>query len=54
MIGATTSFSRRDRSRGASPSAKVGFGPVMTRWYISRMYSAARTMPIVAMTAAQR
>ena len=52
MIGATTTFSRQDRSGGASPSAKVGFGPVMTRWYMSRMYRAARTMPRAAMTAA--
>ena len=37
MIGTTTTFSRIDRSRGVSPSAKLGFGPVMVRWYISRM-----------------
>ena len=52
MIGTTTTFSRIDRSCGDSPSAKVGLGPVMVRWYISRMYSAARTVPSVAMTAA--
>jgi len=37
MIGTTTAFSRHDRSCGTSPSAKLGFGPVIVRWYISRM-----------------
>ena len=31
-------------------TASLG-SPVMVRWYMSRMYSAARMMPVVAMTA---
>ena len=56
MSGATTSFSRRLRSRmpldGPTPSTSSGRAPVIVRLYIHRTYSAARMMPAVATAAA--